>query len=624
MRAGTIWDDDYYVTKNFNLRSGQGLIDLWTRWGAVPQYCPVTHTTFWIEYHLWRLRPVGYHVVNILLHAGSAILLWLIMRRLAIPGAWLAAAVFAVHPLHVESVAWITERKNVLSGVFYLAALWAYLKSGFGVRVSGIGSDADAENSSSALTRDPKPETRNPILYTTALVLFMLALLSKSVAATLPAAILLVVWWKRGRIEMRDVLPLLPMFALGLAMSVVTATMERTVVGAWGPDWNYSWADRILIAGRALWFYAWKLIWPAKLTFIYPRWRIDPHLWWQWIFPLAAVALAAGALALAITKRLSRGPVAALLFFGGTLLPAVGFVNVLPMRYSYVADHFQYLASIGLIVLIVAAGARWLGRGGIPLAVVILITLSALSFRREFAFKDLRSLWVDTLRKNPESWMVRNNYARLLLDENNLPQAEVQLRAALKLDENNPDVLTNFGVLKEAQGQPDEAIEMYLTATQAGHDDAIAHYKLGRLLAARPGQVDAALFHLNRAIDLRPNYAPAHEELARVLTQLGRPEQAIRQLEEAVEADPDLLSAQNNLAGLLLSVGRVQEAEQRLRAIVGRFPDSATAHTNLGILLEKRGDLAGAIASYERAAQLNPNDPQVRQNLARARAKGRT
>src|SRR5439155_7334721 len=194
----------------------------------------------------------------------------------------------------------------------------------------------------------------------------MLALLSKSVAATLPAAILLVVWWKRGRIEMRDVLPLLPMFALGLAMSVVTATMERTVVGAWGPDWNYSWADRILIAGRALWFYAWKLIWPAKLTFIYPRWRIDPHLWWQWIFPLAAVALAAGALALAITKRLSRGPVAALLFFGGTLLPALGFVNVLPMRYSYVADHFQYLASIGLIVLIVAAGARWLGRGGLP------------------------------------------------------------------------------------------------------------------------------------------------------------------------------------------------------------------------------------------------------------------
>jgi tetratricopeptide (TPR) repeat protein len=606
IRCGYIWDDDYYVTRNFNLRSTQGLIDLWTRPGVVPQYYPFTHTTFWLEYHLWGLRPAGYHAVNVTLHAISAVLLWLILRRLNVPGAWFAAAIFALHPVHVESVAWITERKNVLSGVLSLAALYVYLPL-------------------TVFAQDDAAPRRFPWLrYFTALALFTLALLSKSVTASLPAAILLIIWWKRGRIEMRDFLPLLPMFALGLLMSYQTATMEREVVGAWGPEWNYTGADRILIAGRAVWFYAWKLIWPAKLTFIYPRWPIEPEQLWQWLFPLAAVGVVGVTALMAARGRVGRGPLAALLFFGGTLVPALGFVNVLPMRYSFVADHFQYLASIGLIALIVAAGARWLGRAGAPVAAGVMIVLAVLTVRRQAAFRDLRALWADTIEKNPNSWMVRNNYAKLLLLENDLPAAETQLRAAIKLDENNADVLTNLGVLKEAEGKPDEAIEMYTAATQAGHDDALAHYHLGRLLATRPGQLDAALFHLNRVIEAKPQLAPAHEELARILSQLGRPKQAIAQLEQAVRADPDLLSAQNNLAMALLSEGRVDEAERRLRDIVGRFPDSATARNNLGIALERRGDLAGAISCYERAHQLSPNDVQIRQNLERARAKSKT
>jgi tetratricopeptide (TPR) repeat protein len=579
----------------------------------VPQYYPVTHTTFWIEYYLWGLRPAGYHIVNILLHAAGAVLLWLILRRLEIPGAWVAAAIFALHPVHVESVAWITERKNVLSGVFYLAALLVYLKSGFASRVSGFGS----EEAASGLTRAPKPETRNPILYVVAIVLFILALLSKSVTASLPAAILLMIWWKRGRLEIRDMVPLLPMFALGLAMSYVTARMEHDYVGAWGPEWNYTWTDRLLIAGRAVWFYAWKLLWPARLTFIYPRWHINPDLMWQWLFPLAAIGLVAAAWGL--RRKLGRGPLIALLLFGGTLLPALGFVNVLPMRYSYVADHFQYLASIALIVPIVAAGARRLGRAGVPVATVILVVLGVLTFRREFVYKDLRSLWVDTIEKNPDSWMVRNNYANLLLKDNRLDEAEEQLRAGLRIDENNPDLLTNLGLVFEARGRPDDAIECYAAAMQAGHDDAAAHYQLARLLVER-GKTEEAIFHLNRAIE-KPGYALPHLELARILQARGRTDQAIAQLEQAVAIDPELVAAQNALVLVLLDRGRLAEAERRLREIVRNFPDNATAHNNLGTVLERRGDLAGAIASYQRALQIQPALAEARRNLDRARAK---
>jgi tetratricopeptide (TPR) repeat protein len=437
----------------------------------------------------------------------------------------------------------------------------------------------------------------------------------------LPAAILLIVWWKRGkrgRLVLRDVLPLLPLFALGLLMSWKTATMEREIVGGgmFGPEWNFSFADRLLIAGRAVWFYAYKLLWPAKLIFIYPRWPIDPHQPWQWSFPLAAIALIASAWAL--RNRIGRGMLAALLLFGGTLFPALGFVNVYPMRYSFVADHFQYLASIALIVLIVAAAAKHLRRG-LPFAgVLILVVLAILTWRRQSAFADLRSLWTDTIDKNPGAWMARVNYAKLLIEEKNYPAAEKQIQDALKTDEDNPDVLTQLGVIFELTGRIDQAIEVYTTVTQFAQNDWMAQYHLGRLLAER-GKVPAALFHLQRSIDESPNYAPAHEELARILAAQGQTDRAIMQLEQAAALDPDLVSAQNNLVTGLLSAGRVDLAEARLREILRRFPDSATAHNNLGVVLEQRGDVAGAVGEYERALKIDPEYAAAKQNLSRLR-----
>ena len=299
MRGGYIWDDDDYVTNNLTLRTFDGLRRIWLELGAVPQYYPLVHTSFWLEYHLWQLHPFGYHLVNVLLHALNAILLWFILRRLSIPGAWLAAAIFALHPVHVESVAWITERKNVLSGFFYLSAILAYLRF---LRLDVI----------SAIDR------YHWGYYILALGLYLCALLSKTVACTMPAMILLLLWWKRDRIGWRNVLLLTPHFAVGVALALTTVWLEKHRVGAQGEEWAFSFLERCLIAGRALWFYASKLFWPHKLIFIYPRWQIDAGIWWQYLFPLAAVAVFPALWF--FCKQIGKAPLTAALFFAGTLV----------------------------------------------------------------------------------------------------------------------------------------------------------------------------------------------------------------------------------------------------------------------------------------------------------------
>ena len=283
---------------------------------------------------------------------------------------------FRAPPGLVESVSWITERKNVLSAVFYFAAALAYLRF-------------------VALAEPGGPNRHRRYWYLGALVLFMAALLSKTVTCTLPAALLLVCWWKKGRVQRGDIFPLLPFFALGVGLGLLTAWIEKYHVGAQGAEWSLTFADRCLIAGRALWFYAGKLVWPAHLTFIYPRWEIDPAVWWQWLFPVAAVGVVAG-LWLA-RRRIGRGPLVAVLFFAGTLGPALGFVNVYPMRYSFVADHFQYLACVGLITLC-AAGLDRIPRV-IPATLVVL--LGALTWQQTGIYRNLETLWRDTLAKNP-------------------------------------------------------------------------------------------------------------------------------------------------------------------------------------------------------------------------------
>jgi hypothetical protein len=328
-----IWDDQEYVTKP-ELRTVSGLYRIWFDPPPKTQYYPLLYSVFWLQHKLWGDSSIGYHIVNLALHLLVVILAYAVFIKLDIPGALLAAAIFALHPVHVETVAWISEQKNTLSGVFYLSAMLLYLE---------LDARRDPE------TAKGKPSSSWKWFYFASLILYLLAILSKSVTATLPGALLVIAWWKRGRLGLRqDVLPLVPFFALGLAFGLITAHAESVWVGAGGAGYDLSALQRSLLAGRVIWFYLGKLVLPINLAFSYEKWTIDPADWTQWVYPLGVIALMGFFWSL---RNRSRAPLAALLFFMGTLFPALGFVNVFPFRYSYVADHFQYLASLGIIAL---------------------------------------------------------------------------------------------------------------------------------------------------------------------------------------------------------------------------------------------------------------------------------
>ena len=400
LHGNTLWDDLGHLTRP-DLQPLHGLWRIWTELGATQQYYPVLHSAFWIEHRLWEDAVGGYHLANISLHALAAFLLVVILRRLAIPGALLAGLIFAVHPVCVESVAWIAEQKNTLSAVFYLASALTYLQF---------------------------DEKREGSRYWAAFALFVLAVLSKSVTATLPAALLVVFWWKRGRLGWRrDVSPLIPWFVVAAAGGAFTAWVERDVIGARGADFSLTLLQRCLLAGRALWFYLAKLLWPSNLIFIYPHWTIDASRWPQYVFPVGAIATA---VCLWLLRGRTRAPLAGFLFFAGTLFPALGFVDAYPFRFSYVADHFQYLASLGVIVPIAAGltlaaarqsgAARSLVRAG---CVALVGILGVLTWRQSAIYRDAETLYRDTISRNPECWMAHVNLGTELADQKRLPEA---------------------------------------------------------------------------------------------------------------------------------------------------------------------------------------------------------
>lgn len=510
-QAGFIWDDDVYVTNNETLTAPDGLAAIWLQLDSNIQYYPLVFTSYWIESRLWGLAPAGFHVVNILLHGLCALLLWRVLTQLQVPAAWLGAAVFALHPVQVESVAWVTERKNVLSGVFYMGSALAYLRYAL---------------------RPPARSGRSIALYILSLLFFACAVLSKTVTSTLPAALLLVLWWKRGRIAAVDLRGLAPFFALGVGFGLVTVWIETHHVGASGEAWNLSFIERSLIAGHVVWFYAAKLIWPTNLTFIYPRWEIDAHAWPQYLYPLSALTLAA--VLWGLRKRIGRGPVVAVLGFGGTLFPALGFFDVFPMLFSWVADHFQYLASAFLIVPAVAAAERGLRRiggrsrslGGL-LAIVLLTTLGALTWSQAHVYRDAETLWRDTIRKNPQAWIGHTNLGGILMRQGKPAQALVHLRQAERLRPNGRGVNLNIGITLLRLGRPEEAIEPLEIALQSRPDSLPTRIYLGAALL-ESGRVDEAIKIHQDSLLLYADSPEVHAELAKALVADGQLDAARR------------------------------------------------------------------------------------------------
>lgn len=584
--GGFIWDDDDYVTDNRTLRSVQGLKRIWTEPGAVPQYYPLVHTTYWLEYRLWGLDPHGYHIVNVILHIAGALLLWRVLVVLRVPGAWLGAMLFALHPVHVESVAWVTERKNVLSGVFYFAAGLAYL------------------------------EGRRAGMYLLSLGLFLCALLSKTVTCTLPAALLLVLAWRGEREDFRKhVLLMLPMFALGIIFAGFTIWMERHAVGAVGREWDLSFVERVLIAGRAVWFYARKLVLPWRLTFVYPRWTIDAGIWWQYLFPVTA--LAAVASLWAGRGRIGAGPLVAVLFFGGTLLPALGFVNIYPMRYSFVADHFQYLASAGLLALAGASAGRGARGGSAPLvATLVIAVLGVLTWRQCGIYRGLEELWTDTLSKNPDCWLAHNNLGVFYTEREDWGLARRHLDRAIEAKPDYERSYCNLGSLLERQRRHQEARQAYEKALEIDPDSSQAHYNLGALFD-EVGDTKRAEVHYRRALVPGPHLAKTHNNLGNIVVAQGRDAAALQHYREAIRLDPAYSEPHSNLGVLLEKHGELDEAIEHCRRSVELAPGSAEARNNLALMLVRSKRFTEARAEYEAAFRVAAEPiPVLHSNLA--------
>ena len=442
---------------------------------ATQQYYPLLHSAFWIEHRIWGDATVGYHLMNLALHATAACLVAKIGQRLTLAGAWLAAFVYALHPVCVEAVAWISEQKSTLSAVFFLASALVYLRF---------------------------DTTRKRSDYLLAAGAFAAALMTKTVTATLPAALLVVLWWKYGRIGWkRDVAPLIPWFAFGAFAGIFTAWVEWRLVGAHGADFNLDLMQRTLLAGRAICFYAAKVVFPINLIFTYPHWSIDTHQWWQYLFPLAVIFTAG---VLGFIARRSRGPLAGFLFFCGTLFPVLGFLNVYPFRFSYVADHFQYLAMLGIIVP-AASGLITLTAGQTTKLIppIVVLVLGILSWRQSGIYVDEETLYRSTLARNPNSWMAHHNLAKLLAER--------------------PDALT-------------EAISEYEASLRIYPDFAETHNNLGNALAQIPGRLPDAARELERSVQLDPHYAHGHYNLANILVRIpGRMPEAVRRIPGSAE-----------------------------------------------------------------------------------------
>ena len=607
-QGGFLWDDDIYLTQNRMLVEPGGLKQIWFSLDSTLYY-PLVFTSFRLERALWGLNPAGYHWVNLLLHAASAAWFWRVLRRLHVPGAWLAAAVFALHPVNVESVAWISERKNTLAMFFYLLSLLLYLRFEQQSKQSKVQSLESKVGSQNPASSDTQHAPRNmPLFYWLSLSAFVLALLSKTAVAPLPLVLLGLAWWQRGRVTRRDVWRSAPFFTASLVLGLVTVWFERTYQTAFEIVRDDSFWSRLAGAGRAVWFYLYKAVLPLNLTPIYPRWRIEAANVWSY----APGLLVAGAFLLCWRYRRSWGNawLVGLGYFVLLLLPALGFVNIGFMKYSLVADRWQYFAILGPIALASALfsskfevqSSRFGGPGssssgalsasGLLLTVMLLLALGALTWRQSATYTDSETFWRAILATNPGCWR-----AHYLLGDN----------------------LTE-------QGRLEEAIAHYQKALEIQPDYAYAHNNLGNALRQR-GQVREALAHYQKAVELQPDLVWANCNLGAIFLQQGQADEAIAQFERALRIGSPVLKqpvfaaagrAQiHYLLGCALGrKGRAEEAMTRYREALAIQPELAEAHYQLAVLLLARDDVAEASRHFREATRLKPDWVEALNNLA--------
>ena len=603
-----VWDD-VLITGSEPVRSASGLRQIWFSPGDIRQeghYWPLVYSTFWLEHKLWGFTPAGYHVVNVLLHLANTLLLWHLMRRLTVPGAWVIAAVFAVHPLHVESVAWVIERKDVLSGLFYLTAALVWLR----------------------FVEEPRPGR-----YVLALVLFATGMMAKSIVVTLPVALLIHHWWKQGQVTGRDVRRLAPFFVAGLAIALADLAFNRSK-GVGGFD--YSMVERTLIAARALWFYAGKLLWPVDLAVIYPRWEVDAGAPVAWTCLVAAVATAA-ALWL-FRSRIGRGPLAGALFFAVTLSPVLGFVDYSYMQFSFVADRYQYLAGIGVLAVVIGTAAwgvrRYAGgelagtpydgpvqarpghdgtareRWGVTVmvagvTVIVLTALGTLTWRQATIYRDEVTFFNYVISHNPQALRAYQNLGSALIKQGRLEEAAAALRIGVAQTPNDAGVLAGLGGVLVKMNHLDEAEPPLRRALEIepGHEKATQNLAA---LFRKEERHEEALEQFAAVLEINPDNVTAHLGMARILSDVQRDDEAAEHYRRVLQITPRSWEALESLGLLHFERRHFAEALPLFRGMVEIDPDNATAHANVGAVLYHLDRPGEALASFDRALALEP------------------
>jgi tetratricopeptide (TPR) repeat protein len=612
LSGGYIWDDGELIVKNPDVRAGDGLLRVWFNRHS-PEYLPLTYGMHWLEWRIFNGSATGPHVINVLLHGLSAALLGIILQRLRVPGAWLAALLFALHPVAVASAAWLSERKNTLSMVFYLGSILAY------VRFDDLSSHHD--DTTNATNGHPQSAFRNPH-YLLSLGLFLPALLSKTSVVMLPMVLLLLAWWRQGKVRGRDLARMAPFFALSLALGLVTVWFQwhAAIGGAHEVVRPEGAASRIAAAGWIVWFYLCKILLPVKLCAIYERWDVDGARLLSFV-PLALLA-AATALLWKERKRWGAGPLAAWGCFLVSLLPVLGFVDMSFMHLSLVADHFQYVAMPAILALAAAILARaraGAGRAATVAVAICLAAMAALTFQRSAEYCDDVALWRQSVRCAPLNARAYGNLG-VAYTRAGAPEEAIRcLDKALELDPQYVIAWRNRAEARSMAGQYADAIRDCDRAIALKSDFADAWFTRGNA-CARAGRTEEALRDLDQAIALKSDSAEAYVSRGKIHAAAGRYAEAISDFDRAVALDPDDAEAWFNRGTAYAGAGRTEEALRNLSRAIALRPGDADAHYNRGNIHLDAGRLPEAIRDYDEAIALRPDYADAWYNRANAYA----
>jgi tetratricopeptide (TPR) repeat protein len=623
------FDDNRYVTENPVVQ--KGLTGEGFRWaltyGDIGHWHPLTWLSHMLDCQLYGLNASGHHLTNVLLHTASVILLFLVLRRMmglrpekgigaATPQAgclWrsaLVAAVFAIHPLRVESVAWVAERKDVLSALFFILTLWAYVRY---------------------VEKFKAQSSKFKVYYGLTLLFFALGLLSKNMLVTTPFVLLLLDYWPLGRLSnfapqvlLRLVAEKIPLFVLTVGSCVATfLTPEKVTVTCHLP-----FGLRLENAVVSCVTYLWQMICPSGLACVYP----NPTNYlpvWQ-VVGAVGVLLAISGAVWAFRKTCPH-LIVGWLWYLGMMIPVVGLVQI---SYYAHADRYTYLPQIGLYLSLAWAAADlcagWRCRrvvlgGG---AAIILMALIFCARAQTAYWRNSESLWAHTLGCTSDNFIGQNGLGNALLKKGSVDEAIFHYQKALQIVPGNPEVCYNLGNALLKKDNVDEAIAQYQKALQIKSDYVEACNNLGKALFKK-GNVEEAIAHYQKALQIKPDnaeirnnlavaLAKAHGDHANTLVQMGRDDEAIVEFRKALELFPDFADARHDLAVILLHKGQVDEAIAQFREIQKKYPDDAMASFDLGNACFQKGQLDEAVGSYQRALQIKPDDVSVRNNLGMA------